>query len=48
MPLMALGISHERVGNLLGFAKSTLCKWIKREQYKRPDLSGEVLELDEV
>ena len=31
---------------LLGFAKSTLCKWLKQEQYERPKMSGEVLELD--
>ena len=33
---------------MLGFAKSTLCKWLKQEQYKRPKLSGEVLEVDGV
>ena len=48
MRLAALGVSYERVGNLLGFAKSTLCKWLKQERYKRPELSGEVLELDGV
>ena len=31
---------------MLGFAKSALCKWLKQEKYKRPDLSGEALELD--
>ena len=41
-------MSYERVGNMLGFAKSTLCKWLKQEKYKRPKLSGEVLELDGV
>ena len=46
MRLAAQGISYERVGKMLGFAKSTLCKWLKREEYKRPNLSGEVLELD--
>ena len=40
------GISYERVGKMLGFAKSTLCKWLKQERYKLPKLSGEVLELD--
>ena len=48
MRLAALGVSYERVGNMMGFAKSTLCKWLKQEQYKRPKLSGEVLELDGV
>ena len=41
-------MSYERVGKMLGFANSTLCKWLKREQYKRPKLSGEVLELDRI
>lgn len=48
MRLAALGVSYERVGNMLGFAKSTLCKWLKQEDYKRPKLSGEILELDGV
>ena len=48
MRLAAQGISYERVGKMLGFAKSTLCKWLKRERYTRPKLSGEVLELDGV
>ena len=30
---------------MLGFAKSALCKWLKRERYKLPKLSGEALEL---
>ena len=46
--LAAPGVSYERVGNMLGFAKSTLCKRLNREKYKRPKLSGEVLELDGV
>ena len=29
MRLAALEVSYERVGNMLGFAKSTLCKWLK-------------------
>ena len=33
---------------MLGFAKSKLCKRLKHEQYKRPKLSGEALELDGV
>ena len=48
MRLADLGVSYERVGAMLGFAKSTLRKWLKQEQYKRPKLSGEVLELDGV
>ena len=48
MRLAALGVSYERVVNMLGFAKSTLCKWPKREQYKCPTMSGEILELDGV
>lgn len=48
MRLAALGISYERVGNALGFAKSTLRKWFKQEECKRPKLSGDVLELDGV
>ena len=46
MRLAAQGISYERVDKMLGFAKSTLCKWLKQEKYERPKLSGEVLELD--
>ena len=48
MRLAAQGVSYERVGKMLGFAKSALCKWLKQEKYKRPDLSGEALELDEI
>ena len=48
MRLAALGVSYERVGSMLGFAKSTLCKWLKQEQCKRPKMSGEVLEPDVV
>ena len=43
-----MGVSYERVGSMLGFAKSTLCKWLKQEQCKRPKMSGEVLEPDVV
>ena len=46
MKLAAQGVSYERVGKMLGIAKSTLCKWLKQEKYERPKLSGEVLELD--
>ena len=45
MRLATLGVSYERVGKMLGLAKSTLCKWLKQERYKRPKMSGEVLEL---
>lgn len=38
MRLAALGVSYERVGKTLGFAKSALCKWLNREQCKRPKL----------
>ena len=48
MRLAVLGVSYERMGNMLGFAKSTLCKWLKQEKYTRPKLSGEVWELDKV
>ena len=48
MRLSAQGSSYERVGRMPGFAKSTLCKWLKQEKYKRPKLSGDVLELDGV
>ena len=41
-------VIYERVGKTLGFAKSTLCKWLRQEEYKRPELSGEVLERDVV
>ena len=34
MRLAALGVSYERVGNMLGFAKSTWRKWLKQERYK--------------
>lgn len=34
------------MGQLLGFAKSTLCKWLKQEPPVERDLKGEVMELD--
>jgi Transposase, Mutator family len=35
------------VGQLLGFAKSTLCKWLKQEPpVEKGSLAGEVVELD--
>lgn len=46
MWLAAQGISYERMGKMLGFAKSTQCKWLKQEQYTRSKLSGKALELD--
>ena len=48
MRLAALGVSYESVGSMLGFAKSTLRKWLKREQCKRPKMSSDALELDGV
>lgn len=48
MRMVTLGVIYERVGKTLGFAKSTLCKWLRQEKYKRPELSGEVLERDVV
>lgn len=36
MRLVALGVSYERMGKTLGFAKSALCKWLKQKQCKRP------------
>ena len=46
--MAALGVSYERVGNLLGFAKSALREWLMQEECKRPNLSGAVLEMDGV
>ena len=46
MRLSAQGVIYERVGDMLGGAKSTLCKRLKEEEYDCPELSGEVLELD--
>ena len=48
MRLAALGVSYDRMEKTLGFAKSTLCKWLKQEDYKHPELAGAVLELDKV
>ena len=48
MRLAALGVSCECVDDMLGFAKSTLCKYLKQERYKQPKLSGEVLKPDGV
>lgn len=45
MRLATLGVSYERMGKMLGFVKTALCKWLKQEKYKRPKLSGEVLKL---
>ena len=41
-------MSYERIGNMPGFAKNAPCKGLKRKHYKRPKMSGEVLELDGV
>ena len=35
MRLAALGVIYDRVGNMLGVAKSTLYKWLKQEQLLR-------------
>lgn len=48
MRLAALGLSYARVGEMLGFAKSTLCKWLKQEKMRRVEMRGEVLEMDGV
>ena len=48
MRLATPGMSYERVGNMLGFAKSMLCKWIEQEQYKCSMLLSYALELDDV
>lgn len=34
------------MGQLLGFAKSTLCKWLKQEPAVEGDLKGKVMEVD--
>jgi hypothetical protein len=41
-----LGLSYSKVGQLLGFAMSTLCKWLKQEPPVEGNLKGEVLEAD--
>ena len=46
MRLAAPGVSYGRVGKMLGFAKSTRRKWLKREQCKRPKMSDDAPELD--
>lgn len=46
MRLAALGLSYSKVGMLLGFTKSTLCKWLKQEGLDSDGLDGQVLELD--
>ena len=48
MRLAAQGMIYERVGNMLGFAKSKLCKWLMQERCKRPKLLGDAMELDGV
>ena len=44
--LAAMGLSCAQVGKLFGFAKSTLCKWIRGERLRNGDMGGEVLEMD--
>ena len=39
-----MGLSYAQVGKLFGFAKSTLCKWIRGERLREDSLSGDVLE----
>jgi hypothetical protein len=41
-----LDLSYRKVGQPLGFAKSTLCKWLKQEPAVEGSLRGEVVELD--
>ena len=41
-----MGLSYAQVGKLFGFAKSTLCKWIRREKLSEASVGGEVLEMD--
>ena len=41
-----MGLSYAQVGKLFGFAKSTLCKWIRGERLREDSLSGDVLEMD--
>jgi hypothetical protein len=41
-----LDLSYSKVGQLLGFAKSTLCKWLKQEPSVESSLRGEAVELD--
>ena len=44
--LAALGLSYSKVGSLFGFAKSTLCKWLKQEELSKESMTGRVAELD--
>ncbi len=48
MRLAALGLSYASVGEMLRFAKSTLCKCLKQEKRQRSEISGAVLEMDGV
>ena len=41
-----MGLSYSQVGKLFGFAKSTLCKWIRGEKLRKDSLNGQVLEMD--
>lgn len=46
MKLTALGLSYNQVGQLLGFAKSSLCKWLKGTPEAARALRGQVVEMD--
>ena len=43
-----MGLSYAKVGELLGFAKSSLCRWIGSERLEGVRMSGDVLEMDGV
>ena len=44
--LATLELSYAQAGGPVGSVKSTLCRWVGREQLRQPVLSGEVWELD--
>ena len=46
MRLAALGLSYAQAGRLVGSVKSTLCRWVRRETLREPELCGQVWELD--
>ncbi len=48
MKLAGMGLSYAKAGELFGFAKSTLCKWLKQEKLQEPDMKGRVVEMDGV
>ena len=41
-----MGLSCAQAGKLFGFAKSTLCEWIRREKLSETRVGGDVLEMD--